>query len=78
MTSSIKKSLDYVKGCQKSIEELSTLVDKLTEFNQDDLIPAWMVKDLVAKAYYKGSGDCHNMWTAKKEEGIDEEGYYRY
>lgn len=59
---------DYSEVCKASIKKIENEIDVLTSISGEDNIPAWMVKDLIAKAHYQGTVDCHNMHINKGED----------
>lgn len=60
----------YPEVCTASIKKIENEVDVLTSVSGEDTIPAWMVKDLIAKAHFQGTVDCHNMCMTKNNGEI--------
>ena len=61
----------YPEVCTASIKNIEKEIDRLTEISGLDSIPAWMVKDLIAKAHYQGILD-HEKLCRGLIGGIDE------
>jgi hypothetical protein len=64
----MKLPTSYADLCRESVEKLENEIDVLTSISGSATIPAWMVKDLVAKAHYQGTLDCYEMFKGDRYE----------